>query len=306
LQKKFLLERKQKNNKQSVFKNGQKMVKLKGLGRGLDALLANDIEASTQSDSLATLSVDKLQPGKYQPRTHMDQASLDSLADSIRAQGIMQPIVVRLVNEGKYEIVAGERRWRASQIAGLKEVPVIIKEIADDVALAMALIENIQRENLNPIEEANGIQRLINEFEMTHETAAQAVGRSRSAVTNLLRLQNLHAVVQEMLAQSKLDMGHARALLTLEGAKQITAAEEIVQNQLSVRSAEQLVKKLSSVERSPVKTITMDRDVLRLQEALAESLGAVVTIDGTKNGSGTLKIRYASLEQLDEIISKFK
>ena len=281
------------------------MVKLKGLGRGLDALLANDIEASAQSDSLATLSVDKLQPGKYQPRTHMDQASLGSLADSIRAQGIMQPIVVRLVNDGKYEIIAGERRWRASQIAGLKEVPVIIKEIADDVALAMALIENIQRENLNPIEEANGIQRLINEFEMTHETAAQAVGRSRSAVTNLLRLQNLHAVVQEMLAQSKLDMGHARALLTLEGAKQITAAEEIVQNQLSVRSAEQLVKKLSSVERSSVKTTTMDRDVLRLQEALAQSLGAVVTIDGAKNGSGTLKIRYASLEQLDEIISKF-
>ena len=281
------------------------MVKLKGLGRGLDALLANDIETSAQSDSLATLSVDKLQPGKYQPRTHMDQASLESLADSIRAQGIMQPIVVRLVNDGKYEIIAGERRWRASQIAGLKEVPVIIKEIADDVALAMALIENIQRENLNPIEEANGIQRLINEFEMTHETAAQAVGRSRSAVTNLLRLQNLHAVVQEMLAQSKLDMGHARALLTLEGAKQITAAEEIVQNQLSVRSAEQLVKKLSSVERSPVKKTTMDRDVLRLQEALAQSLGAVVTIDGAKNGSGTLKIRYASLEQLDEIISKF-
>ena len=281
------------------------MVKLKGLGRGLDALLANDIEASAQSDSLATLLVDKLQPGKYQPRTHMDQASLESLADSIRAQGIMQPIVVRLVNDGKYEIIAGERRWRASQIAGLNEVPVIIKEIADDVALAMALIENIQRENLNPIEEANGIQRLINEFEMTHETAAQAVGRSRSAVTNLLRLQNLHAVVQEMLAQSKLDMGHARALLTLEGAKQITAAEEIVQNQLSVRSAEQLVKKLSSVERSSVKTTTMDRDVLRLQEALAQSLGAVVTIDGAKNGSGTLKIRYASLEQLDEIISKF-
>jgi ParB family transcriptional regulator, chromosome partitioning protein len=305
LQKKFLLEQKQKNSKQSVFKNGQKMVKLKGLGRGLDALLANDIEASAQSDSLATLSVDKLQPGKYQPRTHMDQASLESLADSIRAQGIMQPIVVRLVNDGKYEIIAGERRWRASQIAGLKEVPVIIKEIADDVALAMALIENIQRENLNPIEEANGIQRLINEFDMTHETAAQAVGRSRSAVTNLLRLQNLHAVVQEMLAQSKLDMGHARALLTLEGAKQITAAEEIVQNQLSVRSAEQLVKKLSSVERSPVKTITKDRDVLRLQEALAQSLGAVVTIDGSKNGSGTLKIRYASLEQLDEIILKF-
>lgn len=281
------------------------MVKLKGLGRGLDALLANDIEASSQSDSLATLSLDKLQPGKYQPRTHMDQVSLESLADSIRTQGIMQPIVVRLVGDGKYEIIAGERRWRASQIAGLKEVPVIIKEIADNVALAMALIENIQRENLNPIEEANGIQRLINEFDMTHESAAHAVGRSRSAVTNLLRLQNLHAVVQEMLAQSKLDMGHARALLTLEGAKQITAAEEIVQNQLSVRSAEQLVKKLSSIERLPVKATTKDRDVLRLQEQLAQSLGAVVTIDSSKNGSGTLKIRYASLEQLDEIILKF-
>ena len=281
------------------------MVKLKGLGRGLDALLANDVEvANAQSDSLATLAVDKLQPGKYQPRTHMDQASLESLADSIRAQGIMQPIVVRLVGNDQYEIIAGERRWRASQIAGLKEVPVIIKEIADDVALAMALIENIQRENLNPIEEANGIQRLINEFDMTHETAAQAVGRSRSAVTNLLRLQNLHAVVQEMLAEAKLDMGHARALLSLDGAKQIAAAEQIVQNQLSVRASEQLVKKLSSASAAPTKVLTKDRDVLRLQETLAQSLGAAVTLENSKNGSGTLKIRYASLDQLDEIISK--
>ena len=281
------------------------MVKLKGLGRGLDALLANDVEvANAQSDSLATLAVDRLQPGKYQPRTHMDQASLESLADSIRAQGIMQPIVVRLVGKDQYEIIAGERRWRASQIAGLKEVPVIIKEIADDVALAMALIENIQRENLNPIEEANGIQRLINEFDMTHETAAQAVGRSRSAVTNLLRLQNLHAVVQEMLAEAKLDMGHARALLALDGAKQIAAAEQIVQNQLSVRASEQLVKKLSSASAAPTKVPTKDRDVLRLQETLAQSLGAAVTIENSKNGSGTLKIRYASLDQLDEIISK--
>lgn len=280
------------------------MVKHKGLGRGLDALLANDEVASNQSDSLATLSVDKLQPGKYQPRTHMDQASLESLADSIRAQGIMQPIVVRLVDSGQYEIIAGERRWRASQLAGLKEVPVIIRVIADEVALAMALIENIQRENLNPIEEANGIQRLINEFNMTHESAAQAVGRSRSAVTNLLRLQNLHVVVQEMLAQAKLDMGHARALLTLEGAKQIAAAEEIVQNQLSVRAAEQLVKKLSTVVTSPVKAPEKDRDVLRLQETLAEKLGATVSIESSKNGSGSLKIRYASLDQLDEILSK--
>jgi ParB family chromosome partitioning protein len=280
------------------------MVKLKGLGRGLDALLANDEDASNQADSLGTLAVEKLQPGKYQPRTHMDQASLESLADSIRAQGIMQPIVVRLVNDGKYEIIAGERRWRASQLAGLKEVPVIIRDIADDVALAMALIENIQRENLNPIEEANGIQRLINEFNMTHETAAQAVGRSRSAVTNLLRLQNLHAVVQEMLANAKLDMGHARALLALEGAKQIAAAEEIVQNNLSVRGAEQLVKKLSSDTTLPTKAPEKDRDVLRLQETLAQRVGAMVTIDTSKNGAGTLKIRYASLDQLDEIISK--
>lgn len=282
------------------------MVKLKGLGRGLDALLANDEEASNQSASLATLPVGKLQPGKYQPRTHMDQASLESLADSIRSQGIMQPIIVRLVSDDRYEIIAGERRWRASQRAGLTEVPVIIKEIPDEAALAMALIENIQRENLNPIEEANGIQRLINEFDMTHETAAQAVGRSRSAVTNLLRLQNLHAVVQEMLADSRLDMGHARALLTLDGAKQIAAAEEIAQNQLSVRSAEQLVKKLSSAAAAPTKVSAKDRDVLRLQDTLSQQLGAVVTVDVSKNGSGTLKIRYASLDQLDEIISKIR
>ena len=280
------------------------MVKLKGLGRGLDALLSSDSEANAQSDNLTSLALESLQPGKYQPRTHMDQASLESLADSIRSQGIMQPIVVRQVEGGKYEIIAGERRWRASKLAGLKEVPVIVRDIADDAALAMALIENIQRENLNPIEEANGIQRLIDEFKMTHETAAQAVGRSRSAVTNLLRLQNLHAVVQEMLMHAKLDMGHARALLTLEGAKQIAAAEQIVQNQLSVRMAEQLVKKIASVSASPKKAASKDRDVLRLQETLAQNLGAVVTIENGKNGSGTLKIRYASLDQLDEIISK--
>lgn len=280
------------------------MVKLKGLGRGLDALLSSDSEANAQSDNLTSLALENLQPGKYQPRTHMDQASLESLADSIRSQGIMQPIVVRQVDGGKYEIIAGERRWRASKLAGLNEVPVIVRDIADDAALAMALIENIQRENLNPIEEANGIQRLIDEFKMTHETAAQAVGRSRSAVTNLLRLQNLHEVVQEMLMHAKLDMGHARALLTLEGAKQIAAAEQIVQNQLSVRMAEQLVKKIASVSGSPKKVPSKDRDVLRLQETLAQNLGAVVTIENGKNGSGTLKIRYASLDQLDEIISK--
>ncbi|NBO10176.1 MAG: ParB/RepB/Spo0J family partition protein [Methylophilaceae bacterium] len=281
------------------------MAKLKGLGRGLDALLAGDDESqASQQGGLQTLAINQLQPGKYQPRTHMDQASLESLADSIREQGIMQPIIVREVGANRYEIIAGERRWRASQLAGLSEVPVIVREIPDEAALAMALIENIQRENLNPIEEANGIKRLIDEFSMTHELAAKAVGRSRSAVTNLLRLQNLHAVVQELLMQSKLDMGHARALLMLEGAQQIAAANEIVQNQLSVRAAEQLVKKLSTSTKPKATAAAVDRDVLRLQETLSENLGANVTIESSKNGAGTLKIRYANLDQLEAIIAK--
>ena len=281
------------------------MAKLKGLGRGLDALLAGDDESqASQQGGLQTLAINQLQPGKYQPRTHMDQASLESLADSIREQGIMQPIIVREVGVNRYEIIAGERRWRASQLAGLSEVPVIVREIPDEAALAMALVENIQRENLNPIEEANGIKRLIDEFSMTHELAAKAVGRSRSAVTNLLRLQNLHAVVQELLMQSKLDMGHARALLMLEGAQQIAAANEIVQNQLSVRAAEQLVKKLSTSTKPKATAAAVDRDVLRLQETLSENLGANVTIESSKNGAGTLKIRYANLDQLEAIIAK--
>ena len=280
------------------------MAKLKGLGRGLDALLAGDAGEANESDMLRTLKVEQLQPGKYQPRTHMDQESLNSLAESIRAQGIMQPILVRQVADDRFEIIAGERRWRASQLAGLKEVPVLVREIADEAALAMALIENIQRENLNPIEEANGIKRLIDEFQMTHEAAAQAVGRSRSAVTNLLRLQNLHSVVQEMLMVGKLDMGHARALLGLASAQQITAAEQIVQKSLSVREAEQLVKRLSEEAPRTVKPAEKDKDVLRLQEDLAEKIGADVQIDTAKNGAGTVKIRYASLDQLDGIIAR--
>lgn len=279
------------------------MAKLKGLGRGLDALLAGDVASAGAADALRTLNVQQLQPGKYQPRTHMDQESLASLAESIKAQGIMQPILVRQVGDERYEIIAGERRWRASQLAGLTEVPVLVREIADEAALAMALIENIQRENLNPIEEANGIKRLIDEFEMTHEAAAQAVGRSRSAVTNLLRLQNLHGVVQEMLMLGKLDMGHARALLSLSGTEQITAAEQIAQKSLSVREAEQLVKRLS--DSTPKATpASKNKDVLRLQEELAEKIGADVQIDASRNGAGTLKIRYASLDQLDGIIAK--
>jgi ParB family chromosome partitioning protein len=280
------------------------MAKVKGLGRGLDALLASDDTPANGSEGLKTLPVNQLQPGKYQPRTHMDQASLEGLASSIREQGIMQPIIVRELGANRYEIIAGERRWRASQLAGLVEVPAIVREIPDEAALAMALIENIQRENLNPIEEANGIKRLIDEFSMTHELAAKAVGRSRSAVTNLLRLQQLHTVVQEMLMQSKLDMGHARALLSLDGAKQIAAAEQIVQNQLSVRAAEQLVKKLSSSAAASKPKASTDRDVLRLQDSLSEALGAGVSIETGKNGAGVLKIRYANLDQLDSIIAK--
>ncbi|MCB5190970.1 ParB/RepB/Spo0J family partition protein [Methylobacillus arboreus] len=281
------------------------MVKLKGLGRGLDALLAGDVESVSADDTPNTLKIGQLQPGKYQPRTHMDQASLASLADSIRAQGIMQPILVRKVSGDQYEIIAGERRWRASQLAGLAEVPVLVREIPDESALAMALIENIQRENLNPLEEAQGIQRLINEFNMTHQAAAEAVGRSRSVVTNLLRLQNLNKNVQDMLMQGQLDMGHARALLSLPDAKQIMAAEQIAQKQLSVREAEKLVKQLSA-EPQQKTAKAVDRDVLRLQEDLSELLGAEVEIRAGSKGAGQVKIHYASLDQLDELIQRFK
>lgn len=281
------------------------MVKLKGLGRGLDALLSGDVESVAANDTPNTLKVSQLQPGKYQPRTQMDQASLASLADSIRAQGIMQPILVREVEAGRYEIIAGERRWRASQLAGLDEVPVLVRDIPDESALAMALIENIQRENLNPLEEALGIQRLINEFDMTHQAAADAVGRSRSVVTNLLRLQNLNQNVQDMLMQAQLDMGHARALLALPEAKQILAAEQIVQKQLSVREAEKLVKQLSN-EQAPKPTKVVDRDVLRLQEDLSELLGAEVEINAGSKGKGQVRIHYANLDQLDGLIQRFK
>jgi ParB family transcriptional regulator, chromosome partitioning protein len=280
------------------------MVKLKGLGRGLDSLLAGDDSKDSNTDALATLKVEQLQPGKYQPRTHMDQESLASLAESIKAQGIMQPILVRAVAEDHYEIIAGERRWRASQLAGLSEVPVLIRDIPDEAALAMALIENIQRENLNPLEEAQGIKRLIDEFSMTHQLAAEAVGRSRAAVTNLLRLLNLLPTVQNMLMQGEIDMGHARALLSLEGAKQVMAAEQVAAKQLSVREAEQLVKRLSAEVKKPAKKVAQDRDVLRLQENLAEQLGAAVQIQTGRGGAGSLKIRYSSLEQLDDIIAK--
>jgi ParB family chromosome partitioning protein len=284
------------------------MAKLKGLGRGLDALLAGDMGSVGEADSLLMLKVEQLRPGKYQPRSYMDAAALQTLADSIKSQGIMQPILVRHIDAEHYEIIAGERRWRASQIAGLEEVPVLVREIADESALAMALIENIQRENLNPLEEAQGIKRLIDEFAMTHEKAATAVGRSRVAVSNLLRLLNLTPPVQDMLMHNKLDMGHARALLGLENAQQVMVAEKIIQNDLSVRDVEELVKKLQREATEPAnknsQKTQVNHDVLRLQEALSDRLGAAVSITARQNGAGVMKISYANLDQLDEIIAK--
>lgn len=288
------------------------MVKLKGLGRGLDALLAGDMGTVGEADSLMMLKVEQLRPGKYQPRSYMDDTALQTLAASIKAQGIMQPILVRQLSDEQYEIIAGERRWRASQIAGLGEVPVLVREIADEAALAMALIENIQRENLNPLEEALGIKRLIDEFAMTHEKAAEAVGRTRVTVSNLLRLLTLSAPVQEMLMQSKLDMGHARALIGLTGAQQVMLAEKIIQDDLSVREVENLVKKTmadfdvkdkKNKSKQSVKS-SSGQDILRLQETLSDQLGASVSIKAKANGAGVLKINYASLDQLDEIIAK--
>lgn len=280
------------------------MAKHIGLGRGLDALLGAD-KASAQDEMLRALRVEQLQPGKYQPRTQMDQESLSQLADSIRVQDIMQPILVREVAEERFEIIAGERRWRAAQLAGLQEVPVLVREIADEAALAMSLIENIQRENLNPLEEAAGIKRLIDEFSMTHQLAAEAVGRSRAAVSNLLRLLNLAAPVQEMLMHSRIDMGHARALLALDGAKQIATAEHIAYSALSVREAEALVKRVAHGKQKLL-VKKADADVTRLQDELSEILGAQVRIQPGRDGAGVVSIHYHDLDQLDGLVATFK
>ena len=282
------------------------MARMKGLGRGLDALLGGDEPASApqQPDRQSELRVDQLQPGKYQPRTHMDDAALKELAASIKTQGIMQPILVRPVAGGRFEIIAGERRWRAAKLAGLEAVPVLVREVADNAALAMALIENIQREDLNPLEQAAGIQRLVNEFGATHDQAADMVGRSRSAVTNLLRLLGLAAPVRELLQQGKLDMGHARALLALLGMQQIEAARTVISRNLSVRDTEKLVGQLlrGATGKSPRKA--PDRDVLRLQEDLAQKLGTKVQIKAGNKGRGSLVIQYSSLVQLDAILAR--
>ena len=280
------------------------MAKLKGLGRGLDALLGGEDSAAPPQGELRMLAVSQLAPGKYQPRTQMDAASLQELADSIRAQGLMQPILVRERSGGGFEIIAGERRWRAAQLVGLSEVPVLVREVADDAVAAMALIENIQREDLNPLEEAAGIKRLIDEFGMTHQTAAEAVGRSRTAVSNLLRLLHLGKSAQTMLMDGQIEMGHARALLPLSAGQQSETAHEIARKGLSVREAEALVARLLKPRTATASK--PDRDVMRLAEELSDKLGASVNLRANKKGSGTLSIHFASFDQLDGILHRIR
>jgi ParB family chromosome partitioning protein len=289
-------------------------IKKRGLSRGLDALLGDvsiaraEIAPSSPvpSHALQTLPVEFLQRGKYQPRRDINPEKLQELADSIKAQGVIQPVVVRRLDSEKYEIVAGERRWRAAQLAGLHEVPVVVKEIDDRTAMAVALIENIQREDLNPLEEAEALARLLDEFGMTHQQIADAVGKSRATVTNLLRLLDLHPEVKKLLLNRHIEMGHARALLGLEGQKQVAAAYKIDKEGLTVRAAERLVRELQSPAATTEKVKIIDRDTLRLQEDLTSRLGAKVLIDHRKNGAGKLIIAYSSLEELDGIIGQIK
>jgi len=278
-------------------------MKPKGLGRGLDALLGGD--GSPPREALLTLPVARIRPGRYQPRTKMDQQALAELAGSIRAQGLMQPLLVRPVDRDRYELIAGERRWRAAQMAGLEEVPVLVREVPDEAALAMSLIENIQRENLNPMEEAAGLERLIEEFRMTHEQAADAVGRSRSATTNLLRLLKLAKPVQEMVMEGALEMGHARALLALDGARQIEAGNRIAARGLSVRETEALVQTMLRGP-GPRRRRKGDRDLARLEEEVAERLGTTVEIRPGRKGSGKLVLHYSGLEHLEQLLKKLK
>jgi len=286
--------------------------KKRGLGRGLDALLGSAAVAKSNNEpavesELRHLAVDLMQRGKYQPRVDMHNDSLQELADSIRAQGVVQPIVVRPIGEGRYEIIAGERRWRASQLAGLHEIPAVIRDVPDSAAVAIALIENIQRENLNPIEEARALQRLLKEFDMTHQQAAEAVGRSRAAVSNLLRLQELNEQVQQMLIKGELEMGHGRALLGLRGAAQLAAAIKVAEKGLSVRETEQIVRRETENEkRARPKTTHLDPDIRRFQEQLSEKLGAKVQIQHSARGKGKLVIDYNSLDELDGILGHIK
>ncbi len=295
-------------------------VKKRGLGRGLDALLAASGDQGQGSgsaqrgpaDRLTTLPVDLMQRGRYQPRDEIEPSALEDLAASIRAQGVVQPIVVRALDDQRYEIIAGERRWRAAQMAGLHEVPVVIRDVTDQVALAMALIENIQRENLNPMEESRALRRLIDEFGLTHQQTAEAVGRSRAAVTNLLRLGELHADVREMLSHRQLEMGHARALLALDLDAQPAIARKIVSRGFSVREAEQLVRREKAAAEqiglggSPKVHKETDTDILQLQDDLTQRLGAGVRFQHQASGKGRLIIEYNDLDQLEGILGRIQ
>ena len=280
----------------------------KGLGRGLDALLG---DSAATLDALPgapqALALEQLRPGRYQPRTRMNPEALAELADSIRAQGVIQPILVRPLSDGLYEIIAGERRFRAAQMAGLSEVPVLVKQVADEAALAIALIENIQREDLNALEQAHGVQRLIKEFGFTHEQAAQAIGRSRSATSNLLRLLNLANPVQQQLMDGALDMGHARALLALDGAAQIQLGQHIAARGLSVREAETLVERALRPARDRTRARpSADRDLTRIEEELSDALGTTVRLRTAAKGKGQIQIAFASLDQLQWLIDRLR
>jgi ParB family transcriptional regulator, chromosome partitioning protein len=290
-----------------------RMAVKRGLGRGLDALLNGNSTSKPnkkatlpeipQRDILQKVAIDQLKPGVYQPRKHMDPEALEDLSQSIKSQGILQPLLVRAVDDG-YEIIAGERRWRAAQQAKLKEVPVLIRELSDQAILAIALIENIQRENLNPMEESMALQRLIDEFSMTHQAIAEIIGRSRSTISNLLRLQSLHTDVKYMLENNDLEMGHARALLSLSADAQHEIAREIVSQALSVREAEKLVRQYQQPpQKTSTKNSTNNPDTLLLQTDLAEKLGAKVKISHNTSGKGKLQIQYNSLDELEGILA---
>ncbi len=282
-------------------------VKHKGLGRGLDALLGGATKSRAEEE-LAQLPVAALRPGKYQPRTRMDEGSLAELADSIRSRGVIQPIVVRPVGDSQYEILAGERRWRAARIAGLERIPAVIREVPDEAALGIGLIENIQREDLNPIEEASGLKRLVDEFKLTHEEVARAIGRSRVGVTNLLRLLELAPAVQAMVQEGRMDMGHARALLGLSKARQVELAHEIAERGLSVRETERLVHDAHVAPKAgtPASPAKLDADTRRLQEELCEALGAVVRVKPRQGGKGSIVIDYTSLDELEGLLGRLK
>ena len=277
-----------------------------GLGRGLDALLSSGHrhdKKDVADSELSKLPVEKIQRGQYQPRIHIRQESLEELAESIRTQGLVQPIVVRPIADG-YELIAGERRWRAAQMAGMHEIRAIIKDVPDQAAAAMALIENIQRENLNPLEESQALQRLIDEFGLTHQQTADSVGRSRTAVTNLLRLLDLEDGVKEMLDEGQLEMGHARALLALTGQTQVSAARHIAAKGLSVRETERYIRKLKAEDQSKSKPAKPERspDVVRLENDLADKLGAPVKIQYNSKGQGKITVSYSNLDELDGIL----